>query len=102
MQNLHDVVPNVPTDLSAAGLLKWILGILLLLVGYFWKLSEGRNATRITDLETRLGESARRIDQSELKHAECEKSREGLALEQATLTERLNNLERKFVHGVDQ
>jgi hypothetical protein len=90
MQDLPTITP--PTDISPGGIINWLLGALCAIVVFLWKLNEGKNSKAIADLDDRL-------KASDLKHSKCEDDRNRLACEQASLTERLNQLEKQFVHG---
>ena len=88
-------IPTPTFDGTPGGLVTWLLGILCTIIGFLWKLNEGKNGKAITDIQTRLTES-------EKQHKTCLEDRHGLATQLAVNSERLNQLEKKFVHGVDQ
>ncbi len=83
--------PHAPTDLSPGGLINWLLASLCAIVVFLWKLNESKNTKAIADIETRLATS-------ETKHQECEADRNHQACELASMTERLNQIEKQFVH----
>lgn len=89
-------VPEIPLpDGTPGGLINWMLAGLCMIVGFLWKLNEGKNGKAIVDIQQRLTES-------EKQHKTCLEDRYGLATQLAVNSERLNQLEKKFVQGVDQ
>jgi hypothetical protein len=66
-----------------------------------WKMNESKNAKAITDLDTRLMASDARLIASDARHSECERDRHEQAKELAVMKERMNQFEKKFVHGAD-
>lgn len=87
---IPDITP--PTDISPGGLINWLLGAMCAIIVFLWKLNEGKNAKAIENLDARLVAS-------DAKHLECENDRNKQAQELAVMTERLNQLEKQFVHG---
>lgn len=95
-------IPTPPFDGTPGGLINWMLGILCTIIAFLWKLNEGKNGAAIVDIQ-------RRLTESEVLHKACIEDRHELATELAVNrkelavnSERLNQLEKKFVHGVDQ
>jgi hypothetical protein len=90
---VQDLTPQL--DGTPGGLVSWLLGILCGIIAFLWKLNEGKNSKAILDLDARL----LKCDE---KHIECETDRHEQAKKLAVMTDRLNNLERKFVHEGDK
>lgn len=92
---------TTPVDLSPGGLVSWMLLTLCGIIVALWKMNESKNAKAITDLDARLMASDVRLVVSDAKQAECEKDRHEQAKELAVMKERMNQFEKKFVHGAD-
>lgn len=87
-------IPPVPNDLTPSSLLNWLLGMLIGIVAFLWKLNEGKNGKAIADLDARLIVSDR-------KHDECDQDRNTLREKFGRLEERFNLLEKQSVHKSD-
>ena len=92
-REVQDLTPQF--DGTPGSLVSWLLGILCAIIAFLWKLNEGKNGAAITDIQRRLSES-------ETKHQTCLEDRHELSKQLAVNSDRLNQLEKRFVHGVDQ
>ena len=91
-REVNELTPQLD---GPGGLVSWLLGILCAIIAFLWKLNEGKNGAAIVDIQKRLIEA-------ETQHKSCLEDRNELGKQLAVNSERLNQLEKRFVHGVDQ
>jgi len=66
-----------------------VIASLASVVAFLFKMNESKNTAAITALQTRLDQQEKKLNDSDIKHEECQQDREKLSIQVATLTGKL-------------